>query len=74
MAVNKVPQGTKLVIKVRTGVNASGNPVFRQRSYSNIKTNAADVDMHAIGTALAGLQKHPVESIFRTDDGQLVEA
>ncbi|MGI6093485.1 MAG: DUF1659 domain-containing protein [Veillonellaceae bacterium] len=73
MAVNKLPQGTKLVIKVRTGVNEAGNPVFRQRSYSNIKTEAVDADMHAIGAGLASLQKHPVESIFRTDNGKLVE-
>lgn len=74
MAVNKVPQGAKLVIKVQTGISATGNPVFRQRSYSNIKTTAADADMYAIGTGLAGLQKHSVESIFRTDESQLVEA
>ncbi|MPN26003.1 hypothetical protein SDC9_173425 [bioreactor metagenome] len=72
MAVSKLPQGAKLVIKVQTGVNASGNPVYRQRTYANIKSTAADADMYAIGEGLAGLQKHPATSITRTDENELV--
>lgn len=74
MAVSKLPQNSKLVIKVQTGVNAQGTPVYRQRSYANIKAAAADADIYAIGNGLAGLQKHPAESISRLDENELVNA
>lgn len=72
MAVNKVPQNSKLVIKVETGLNAAGNPVYRQRTYTNLKASAADADVYAISEGLAGLQKYPVSSIYRTDENELV--
>lgn len=74
MAVSKVLQSAKLVIKVETGVNTAGKPVYRQRSYTNVKPSAADADLHAVAAAMAGLQKHPVNSIVRIDDSELVEA
>lgn len=74
MAVNKVPQDSKLVIKVQTGVNTAGNPVYRQRTYANIKAGAADADIYAIGAGIAGLQKYPVSTICRSDDSELVNA
>lgn len=72
MAVNKVPQNSKLVIKVETGLNAAGNPVYRQRTYTNLKASAADADVYAIGEGLAGLQKYPASNIYRTDENELV--
>ncbi|MPM04439.1 hypothetical protein SDC9_50716 [bioreactor metagenome] len=72
MAVNKVPQNSKLVIKVQTGVNTAGAAVYRQRTYANIKSDAADADIYAIGNGIAGLQKHSTESISRVDSGELV--
>ncbi len=72
MAVVKVPQTSKLVIKVQTGVNATGNPVYRLRSYQNIKAAAVDSDVFAVAQGMAGLQKNTVVSISRQDDNTLV--
>lgn len=72
MAVNKVAQSTRLVVKVQTGTNAAGSPVYRQRSFTNAKAAAADSDVYAIGQGLGGLQKYPVISISRLDDNTLV--
>lgn len=72
MAVTKVPQATKLVVKIQTGVNTNGNPVYRLRSFMNVKPGAADADIHAIGQALAGLQKYPAVNIARVDEGNLM--
>lgn len=74
MAVGKLPQNSKLVIKVQTGVNTKGTPVYRQRTYANIKASAADADIYAIGNSLSGLQKYPAGSISRVDENELVNA
>ena len=72
MAVTKVPQTTKLVVKVQTGLNAAGNPVYKMRSFANVKPAAADSDIHAIGLGLAGLQKYPPVNVARIDEGNLI--
>ncbi|MEG6585013.1 DUF1659 domain-containing protein [Dendrosporobacter sp. 1207_IL3150] len=73
MAIVKVPQSSRLIIKVQTGVNTAGNPVYRQRSFNNLKPGAVDSDVHAVGLALSSLQLHPVEGVSRIDDAQLVD-
>ncbi len=74
MAVNKVPQTSKMVITIENGVNANGKPVQRQRSYKNVKVSAADADVYAVAQAIANLQTRAVISISRQDDGNLVNA
>ena len=72
MAVNKMPQGTRMVITVQIGMSASNQPAYRQRSYKNVKASAVDSDVYAIAEAFASLQKYPVASISRFDEGTLV--
>jgi hypothetical protein len=74
MAVNKVPQTSKMVITIENGVNANGKPVQRQRSYKNVKVSAADADVYAVAQAIANLQTHSVVGIRRQDEGNLVNA
>ncbi len=74
MAVNKVPQTSKVIITVDNGVNASGQPVQVQRSYKNVKVGAQDADVYAAAQAIANLQTHAVVSITRQDEGSLVNA
>lgn len=71
MAVAKVPQSSRLTMKVQTGVSASGSPVYRQRSFNNLKPAASDSDVYAVGQALAGLQIHTLASVTRVDDATL---
>ncbi|QJW49175.1 DUF1659 domain-containing protein [bacterium BFN5] len=73
MAIVKVPQSSRLIVTVRTGVSAAGTAVFRQRSFNNLKPDAADSDVHAVGLALGGLQLYPVEDVSRIDDAQLMD-
>ena len=72
MAVTKAPQTTKLVVKVQTGLNAAGNPVYRLRSFANVKSGAADSDVYAVGLGLASLQKYPAVNVARIDEANLI--
>ena len=72
MAIVKITPATKLAIKIQTGLSASGNPVYRMRSFANVKPGATDADIHAVGIAIAALQKHTAAGIVRTDEGFLV--
>ena len=72
MAVTKMPQSTALAIRVQTGTSVSGNPVYSNRTYSNVKVAAADQDLYDVGSSLAGLQEKPVQAIVRQDTAYLV--
>lgn len=72
MAIVKVPQSSKLLLKVQTGVSATGNPVLRQRTFANVKSDAADSDVFAVGQSLANLQKYALVDIIRQDAGNLI--
>lgn len=72
MAVNRVPQGSRMVISIQNGVNAGGQPKYLQRTYKSIKAGAVDADVFAIAQGMANLQKYPVTGISRLDEGNLV--
>lgn len=73
MPVNKVPVGTVLRLELQTGVDASGNPVYRNRSLNNVKPGAVDQDLYDVAVALAGLQEYSLNSVTRIDRAQIVQ-
>ena len=72
MAVTKIPQKTSLGIKIQTGLNAAGNPVYKTLGFSNIKVAATDDNVYAVGLGLSSLQVFPAVGIMRTDNSNLV--
>lgn len=74
MAVNKVPESAKLILKVENGVNSAGKTIVRQHSFTGLKPDAADDAVFAVGQAIAGLQSHNVVAIARQDENKLVNA
>lgn len=72
MAVIREPQSSSMVISIQDGVSTSGQPVYRERTYSNVKTSAADADVYAVAQEMANLQKYPVAGLARLDEGNLV--
>ena len=72
MAVNRVPQGSRMIISIENGVNAGGQPKYFQRTYKNVKAGAVDADVYAVAQGMASLQKYPITGISRFDEGNLV--
>ncbi len=63
---------SRIVLRLESGVNASGNPTYSSRTYSNVKPEAGDQDVYDIAAILAGLQSLPVVSITRVNEVELV--
>ncbi len=72
MAVNKVPDSSRMLIAVQTGVSADGKAVVKNRTFSNIKPAAVDADVFAIGTAMAALQADTFVGVLRDEVGRLI--
>lgn len=73
MAVVKIPQNSRVQLKVQTGISASGAPVYVTRSFNNIKASATDDSVFAVGLQLSGLQKHTLTGIEKIETASLVQ-
>jgi len=73
MAVNAIPLGTRLTLRLNTGLDENFNPVFRNRSWHNVKSTADHEDLFELGEELASLQVHTLDAIRRVDENELEE-
>jgi len=73
MAVNNVPVGSVLRLQLQTGIDGNGNPIVRNKSLSNVKTDALDQDIFDVAQALVLLQEHILENVMRIDSARLEE-
>lgn len=64
MAVNSVDVGRNVVLEFQTGVDVNGNPVFRKRSYSNVKPAAPAQDVYDAALAMGNLSSHNVNAVY----------
>ena len=49
----------------------SGNPVYKAKSFNNVKTDSTADQLYAIATAFAGLQQRPLFNIERKDSSDI---
>lgn len=73
MAVVKTPTNSVLRIQLQTGVNTEGDPVYRTRSFNNVKANAQDQNLFDVADVLTGLQQYTLVAVMRVDNAQLAE-
>jgi hypothetical protein len=74
MAVNQVKLSSVLVLKVKTGVDSSGNDVFKNISLKKVKTTAADQDVFDVAQGFKNVLKDTVAGIMKQDVNELVSA
>lgn len=73
MAITVTPLVSRLQLALVVGTTAEGSPIFRTRSFSNIKADADNEALFLTGQELAALQQHPLEAIKRVDEVELEE-
>lgn len=72
MAVISTPGLSNLRLKFQTGVDGQGNPVYRRKTFSNVKADATDQNIFDVATALADLQEYTLATVERADNSELV--
>ena len=73
MPVTNNPLGSRMQLRLIVGQDIDGNPVYRTRSYNNVKPAASDDDVFAVGKSLADLQQHELGELRRINEYVLVE-
>ncbi|WP_067730629.1 DUF1659 domain-containing protein [Oceanobacillus damuensis] len=51
----------------------SGLPIFKYKSFNNVKTSATTDQLYAVATAIADLQERPLYNINRKDTSDIRE-
>ena len=74
MAVTRVPDTARLILRVQDGVNTKGTPVLKNRTFRNLKATATDDAVVAVGKALAELQTNTLSAVVRYGEDILHEA
>lgn len=72
MTVERIPGNSRLQLRLQTGVDNDGKPVFVLKSYSNLKAAATDEDVFEVGQTIGQLQQHVVNEIYRHDSAAIV--
>ncbi|SCG81894.1 hypothetical protein DW1_0274 [Proteiniborus sp. DW1] len=73
MAVNAVIKETKLKLQLDGGLNEKGTQIVKAKTFSKVKTDAANENIFSAAESLAGLQEMPLIGIKRIDEIDLQE-
>lgn len=68
MAITSVIKDTKLKLQLDGGLNEKGNPIVKSKTFSKVKTDAANDNLFSVAESLAGLQDMPLIGIKRVDE------
>ena len=71
MAVNVIPVNARLQLRLNTGLDENLNPVYRTRSFSNVKPSADNEDLFELAQEIGLLQVHTLETVRRIDEVEL---
>lgn len=74
MAVNIEKTKVSLRLQLENGVDEKGNPKYQQKSFSNVRLEAEDEDLHIVGTLLGGLFKKDLDSIKKVEESIITKA
>ncbi|MGI6686188.1 MAG: DUF1659 domain-containing protein [Bacillota bacterium] len=73
MAVVVTPISSKVRLQFETGTDEKGNPVYKNKTISRVKTDALDQDVLDTANALAGLCADSLAAVIRMNDSDLAE-
>lgn len=73
MAVQVLPLPGTMVLRLNTGVDDDGNPVYTNRRWSNISPQADSQAVYDAAQVIAGLQVHPLSTVQHQENSELVD-
>jgi hypothetical protein len=74
MAVTATPVSSELVLVLDNGIGVSGQQLIRNRSYGDVKPEAANDDVYQVAQVLLSLQSRTPLAIHRQDTVELTNA
>jgi len=74
MAVSKVFLTKRLELRLNTGLDEQFSPIYKTRSWANIKSNASDANLFELAEEIGNLQTHTVDAIRTVTHEELEEA
>ena len=72
MAVVGTPLSSTLVVVYQTGLTPAGGPVLRQKSLSDVRSDATEQAVYDAAQALFGLAQYPVIDVLYRKNFELV--
>ncbi len=71
MSVTVIPVGSRLTLRLNTGLDENMDPVYRNRSFHNIKPSADNTNLLELAQELGSLQVHTIDAVRRADENEL---
>ena len=68
----EVMNSSQLRIEYNLGMDFDGKPIYKEKSYNNLKTTATPDDILNVSLAMAGLQQHELVVVRRTSNFDIV--
>lgn len=72
MAVVGMPLSSTLVVVYQTGLTPAGGPVLRQKSLSDVRSDATEQAVYDAAHALFGLAQYPVIDVLYRKNFELI--
>jgi len=73
MAVVGMPLSSTLVVVYQTGLTPAGGPVLKQKSLSDVKSNATEQAVYDAAHALFGLTQYSVTDVLYRKNFELID-
>jgi hypothetical protein len=72
MALESRAYPSTLQLVYDMGTDEDGKKISRRRSYTNVKSEAADQDLYDVALAIAGLQSNVINQVLVNEKTELV--
>lgn len=70
-SVSETKNPSSLKMKFDCGLGDNGRTIVKSRTYSNLKPEAAALDVYNVADAMVSLQQHSILEIVKQDNTQL---
>jgi hypothetical protein len=73
MAITKQIETTSLSIEVQSGLDAAGDPIFKKKSFSNVRTDVTPENAYAVAEAVKSVLSANTRSSFLNESSSLAQ-